>query len=229
VIKRSQLVQHLRSAEEKYLKFASKSDCVHCGNCFDHDDKYQSELGILTQIESSSEQKTTKGKGDLLEELLESLFRRFDTVEPFSRNTCDTGIGQIDLLVTVIADEFYDVLGLFKKPKGIIGECKNYDSSGSLGRPIIEQMCWRSVKGSVLVFVVAKKFSKDSQKEIGDFNNLAPKIVKDFPDDAILVPITLEMISVVLKEDLNFCYFLKWAIQATKHNMAISNYLGIDE
>ncbi len=75
--------------------------------------------------------------------------------------------------------------------------------------------------------VVAKEFTKDSQKEISFFNGFV-RTLKDHPGNAILIPITLEMIDVVLNENINFCYFLRWAIQGTQNNMAISNYLIIN-
>ncbi|MGD1902699.1 MAG: hypothetical protein ACFB9N_10720 [Geitlerinemataceae cyanobacterium] len=163
----------------------------------------------------------------MLEDLMRKLFHRFDLAEPYSRNTCDTGIGQVDLILTAISDEFYEILGLKDKPKGIVGECKNYKPSKALGRPIVEQMCWRSIKGGSLILVVAKEFTKDSQKEISFFNGFV-RTLKDHPGNAILIPITLEMIDVVLNENINFCYFLRWAIQGTQNNMAISNYLIIN-
>jgi hypothetical protein len=199
-----------------------KRDVLTCNNTFTCDDSYKNENEILTRIKAGSF-KTTKEQGDLLEDLLKSLFNRMSLISSLSVTNRDTALGQIDINLMTVDETIYEVWGLIGDcPSCLIGECKNYQTD-KVARPEIEKTCWRACKGRALSFFIGPSFKETAIKEIGDFNVQKGSIFYR-SEGVYIVPITLGMLDVIISNELNFCYFIRWAIQASK-KMAIANYL----
>jgi hypothetical protein len=200
-----------------------KSNLLTCDNIFKLEDGYKEEKRILSEIKAGNHS-TTTNQGDLLEKLLKNLFDRISLISNFSVTNRDTFIGQIDVILTTIDTTIYEIWGLTGDcPSYLIGECKNYKKS-NVSRPEIEKSCWRAGKGKALSFFVGKQFSEDAVKEIGYFNLIKGTIFVE-SKGIYIVPFTLDMIDVVISNDLNFCYFIRWAIQLSINGMSIANYL----
>ncbi|MBV5262342.1 restriction endonuclease [Synechococcus moorigangaii CMS01] len=116
----------------------------------------------------------------------------------------------------------FDIWGLgAEHPSGIIGECKNY--KGAVGRDVIEKFCWRVSKGNQLGFIIANKYTDDACKEVG-YINLNKQSILIKHEGVYVILITLGMIDLIVTNNVNFCYFIRWGIQLSK-NMEISNYI----
>ncbi len=210
---------------EDYIKKKQHFDLLKneicCGNCFQNSDLYNYEKKLVEKIRQGN-YKNTKERGDILEDLLKSIFQRISLVNSLSVTNRDTSLGQIDLILTPLDNTLFDIWGLVADyPEGIIGECKNYQDS--VGREEIEKFCWRVSKGQQLGFFVATKYTKGACDEIGWINKCKQLIlVKN--SGVYIVPITLEMVECVISQNMNFCYFIEWSIKLSK-NMAITNYL----
>ena len=199
-----------------------KRDVLTCKNTFTCDNGYKSEKEILAKIKAGSF-KTTKEQGDLLENLLKSLFNRISLISSLSVTNRDTALGQIDINLMTVDETIYEVWGLVGDcPSCLIGECKNYQTD-KVARPEIEKTCWRACKGRALSFFIGPSFKETAIEEIGDFNVQKGSIFHR-SEGVYIVPITLGMLDVIISNELNFCYFIRWAIQASK-KMAIANYL----
>lgn len=211
-----------------YIEKSSKLDSVvanplSCNNSFNFDDRYTLEKQHIKDIFEGNHSNTTE-QGNLLENLAGALFNRIDLVSSFSCNNRDTTLGQIDINLIPIDNRLFDIWGMANDyPKGIIGECKNY-STNKVSRPEIEKTCWRACKGRSLSFFVGKEYTQDAVREVCIFNSQRGSIFKDY-SGVFVVPFTLEMIRIVIENELNFAYFIKWAITSSKNNMAIANYL----
>jgi len=59
---------------------------------------------------------------------------------------------------------------------------------------------------------------------ISYFNLSKESILKE-SKGVYLIPLTLKMLEILVDNNLNFCYFIRWAIETTKRKMAIANYL----
>lgn len=199
-----------------------KINCLTCNNIFKCEDNYATERGILAEIKAWSSS-TTKTQGDLLEDLLKSLFGRISLITSLSVTNRDTFLGQIDVNLITIDEIIYEIWGLRGDcPSSLIGECKNYKSA-KVSRPEIEKSCWRAGKGGSLSFFIGAHFSEDAVKEIGYFNAHKESIfVKS--KGVYIIPLTIDMLDVIISNNLNFCYFIRWSIQTSKI-MAIANYL----
>ena len=199
-----------------------KNNILTCQNCFDNSDQYKQEKEIFKNIKSGNF-KNTKEPGDLLENLVKSLFSRITLITSFSITNKDTALGQIDVSLIAIDETIYEIWGMIADfPSCLIGECKNYKSD-KVGRPEIEKMCWRASKGQALSFFIAPSFKQPAIEEISDFNLYKENILKK-SRGVYIVPINLEMIEIIIDNNLNFCYFVRWAIKSSKQ-MAIANYL----
>lgn len=84
-------------------------------------------------------------------------------------------------------------------------------------------MCWRASKGQALSFFIAPGFKQPAIEEISDFNLYRENILKK-SQGVYIIPITLKMLEIIIDNNLNFCYFTRWAIQSSRQ-MAIANYL----
>ncbi|MBE9221316.1 hypothetical protein IQ215_01275 [Cyanobacterium stanieri LEGE 03274] len=199
-----------------------KKDLINCNNCFSCDDQYKFEKEIVQKIKSKDFQNTTE-QGNLLEDLVKSLFKRITLISSLSVTNKDTALGQIDINLIPIDETIYEIWGMIGDfPSCLIGECKNYNKS-SVGRPEIEKMCWRTGKGQALSFFIAPSYTKEAIEEISYFNLSKESILKK-SQGVYLVPLTLKMLEIIVDNNLNFCYFIRWAIQSSK-KMAIANYL----
>jgi len=197
---------------------------VNCGNIFDNSNSYSSEKAYLDRIKAS-DFSTTKEQGDLLEELVKSLFSRIDLIHSVEITNRDITLGQIDIQLIPVVDTIYDVWGLLKEqPSGIIGECKNYSKKKQpVGRPEIEKTCWRSCKGGCLSFFIGYAFTEDAIKEVGYFNSEKKSLCCKHSGTYVIL-ITVPMLEVIVENQINFCYFIKWAI-AMSSLMNIAGYL----
>jgi hypothetical protein len=200
----------------------NKKNSLNCNNSFNCNDKYLEEKEILKRIRDKN-YKTTTEQGNLLEELVKKLFNRISLISSLSVTNRDTALGQIDINLIPIDTTIYDIWGLVGDyPEALTGECKNYKSD-KVGRPEIEKTCWRAGKGTALSFFFAASYTQDALQEIAYFNLHKRSIFKK-SQGVYIVPITLEMLDVVISNHLNFCYFIRWAIESSK-KMKISNYL----
>ena len=197
----------------------------NCLNTFTLGDGYIDEKIDLLNIKNSSKssKKTTKQRGNDLESLIKKIFRRLDLISSFEVTGRDTALGQIDINLVPINNILFDTWGMRNEyPISIIGECKNYTDEKA-SRPEIEKSCWRACKGRALSFFIAKDYTADALKEIGYFNHQKGAIFHDF-SGVLIVPMTLGMIEVIIDNNCNFSYFVKWSIQNSR-NMSIVNYL----
>jgi len=200
-----------------------KKDFMNCNNCFSCDDEYKLEKEIIQKIKSKDFQNTTE-QGNLLENLVKSLFKRITLISSLSVTNKDTALGQIDINLIPIDETIYEIWGMIGDfPSCLIGECKNYKSE-KVGRSEIEKMCWRTSKGQALSFFIAPSYTKEAIEEISYFNLSKESILKK-SQGVYLVPLTLKMLEIIVYNNLNFCYFIRWAIETTKRKMAIANYL----
>lgn len=203
----------------------SEGDSTTCEKIFSNSDSYLNEKKYLLEI-SSGQFSTTKDRGDALENLVRSIFNKIDLLDSISLSRKQTILGQIDLQLVTIEDYIYDVWGMARdKPNAeyIIGECKNY--TDPVGRPEIERICWRAIKGCCLAFFIATNYTQDAIDEIGYFNlNRSNLLCKH--SGIYIIPLSLSMIEAVVENDINFCYFMKWAIKYSKM-MSIANYLKL--
>ncbi len=199
-----------------------KKDILTCSNIFSCNDGYYDEKNILKRIRDR-DYSTTKEQGDLLESLMKKIFNRIDLISSFSVTNRDTALGQIDISLMTVDETIYEVWGMVGDcPSGLIGECKNYESN-KVARPEIEKTCWRSCKGRSLSFFIGPSYKTTAIEEISDFN-LYKHNVFEKSQGVYIIPITLDMLDILISNNLNFCYFIRWAIQASKQ-MAIANYL----
>jgi hypothetical protein len=223
VINRDQFLLDIKYFINKSVTIDSqKRNAMNCNNAFSFDNNYEEEKEILYKIKLAN-YKNKKEQGDVLEELLKKLFNRIIFINSFSVTNRDTALGQIDISLTTIDETIYEIWGMIGDyPSCLIGECKNYKSNG-VSRPEIEKTCWRACKGQALSFFIGKSFKEPAIQEIGNFN-LYKQSFLSRSHGVYIIPMTIDMLDVVISHDLNFCYFIRWAIQASK-KMAIANYL----
>lgn len=201
---------------------SQKRNAIHCNNVFSFDNNYEEEREILSKIKAAN-YKNRKEQGDVLEELLKKLFNRITLISSFSVSNRDTALGQIDINLLTLDEVIYEIWGMIGDyPSCLIGECKNYKSDG-VSRPEIEKTCWRACKGQALSFFIGKSFKEPAIQEISEFN-LYKQSFLSRSHGVYIIPMTIGMLEVVISHDLNFCYFIRWAIQASK-KMTIANYL----
>jgi hypothetical protein len=199
-----------------------KRNILTCNNIFSCTDDYKEERDILNTIKAGNF-KTTKIQGDLLEDLLKKLFNRISLISSLSITNRDTALGQIDISLMTVDETVYEIWGLVGDcPSGLIGECKNYQSE-KVARPEIEKTCWRACKGRALSFFIGPSFKEPAIQEMRNFN-LYKRSIFHRSEGVYIVPITLSMLDIITSNNLNFCYFIRWAIQASK-DMKIANYL----
>ena len=137
-----------------------------------------------------------------------------------------TVLGQLDLQLVTVRDYIYDVWGMTRdKPsvEYIIGECKNY--TDPVGKPEIERICWRASKGACLAFFIATEYTKDALDEVAWFNQNRQNLLVN-SDGVYVIPISISMIEAIVNNNINFCYFIKWAIKNSKI-MSMVNYLKL--
>jgi hypothetical protein len=208
----------------KSVKIDSKgTNTLNCNNCFRCNDNYAEEKQIIEDLKNKKF-KTSKEQGDCLEILLKKMFKRIELISSFNVTNKDTSLGQIDIILNPIDDTIYDILGLTSDhPNCLIGECKNYKSDG-VSREEIEKTCWRSAKGKALSFFIARSYKKTAVDEIMEFNRYRNNILSTY-EGVYIIPITIDMLETVISEHINFCYFIRWAIQSSKTIMSINNYL----
>ena len=201
------------------------NDPTTCETIFSNLDKYAQEKVYLREI-ASQNFATAKDRGDALEKLILKLFNRIDLLDSISMTRKETILGQLDLQIVTVRDYIYDVWGMIRdKPEVeyIIGECKNY--TNPVGRPEIERICWRAIKGNCLAFFIATEYTKDALDEIAYFNRNIKNILPNY-NGVYIIPISISMIEAIVENDINFCYFIKWAIKNSKI-MSIVNYLKL--
>ncbi|MEM7595909.1 MAG: hypothetical protein AAF383_31150 [Cyanobacteria bacterium P01_A01_bin.83] len=196
-----------------------------CATIFSNFDQYADEKVYLKEIATESFS-TTKDCGDALEKLIIKIFNRIDLLDGISVTRKETVLGQLDLQLVTVRDFIYDVWGMTRdKPtvEYIIGECKNY--TNPVGKPEIERICWRASKGACLAFFIATEYTKDALDEIAYFNqNKQNLLIKS--SGVYVIPISISMIEAIVPQNINFCYFIKWAIKNSKI-MSIVNYLKL--
>lgn len=214
------LVNYITKTRNYYQK-----NSITCDNVFENLDLYASETELLNKI-LIGKFSSTKEQGDALENLVKSLFRRIQLVHSIEVTNREVALGQIDIqLIPIEDDGLFEIWGLRKeRPQGIIGECKNYSKKQeSVGKPEIEKTCWRTCKGRCLSFFIAYGYTEDAIKEIAFFNS-QKKALFHTHEGALIVPLKLSMLELVIQKQINFCYFIKWAISTAKM-MNIANYL----
>ncbi|MBW4563976.1 MAG: hypothetical protein KME32_23110 [Mojavia pulchra JT2-VF2] len=218
-------LEEVNSYINKFRKFQEKQkDSLNCDNVFDITDLYIKEKDYLDKILNDRFTNTTE-QGDLLESLVKSLFQRIDLVQSVIITNKDIAIGQIDIQLIPLHEYIYDVWGMIReKPQCMIGECKNYSKKkDAVGRPEIEKICWRSCKGGCLSFFIGHGYTQDAIDEISYFNNNKSSLFYKH-QGVFIVPLTLSMLEVVIHNEINFCYFIKWSIDMSR-KMNIANYL----
>jgi hypothetical protein len=221
------LKDYIKKSEESNLLFENSIGCEHI---FENNDNYILENEIFSKIEAQNFS-TTKEQGDLLEDLVKSLFSRIKLIATINKTNMDTALGQVDIQLIPVSERFYSILGLVNEiPKGIIGECKNYyekkgsKKTGKVSREEIEKMCWRSCKGGCLSFFIGPDYTREAIKEITEFNKHKASICIQ-SKGLFIIPLSIHMLKAIIHNNLNFCYFIKWAIETTRNNMSITNYL----
>jgi hypothetical protein len=216
-------LEEIHSFIDKLQKYENVKNSLNCKNCFNNLNSYQEEKLILAKIIDKN-YTTTVEQGNTLELLVKSLFEKIDLVHSVKITTKDIAIGQIDIqLVPIDDDMLYEIWGIKKyKPNSIIGECKNYPNS-NVGRPEIEKICWRTCKGRCLSFFIGFEYSEPAIDEIAYFNNNKHSICQRC-EGAIIVPLTVFMLEEIIVNNINFCYFINWAI-STSQIMSINNYI----
>ena len=219
---KSQFIEEISNFIEKEKNLELKNELT-CDNIFKNSDLYIQEKKLLNQI-AAGLFKTTKEQGDALEAVIKSLFKRINLIHNVEVTTKETAIGQIDIVLIPLRENIYDVLGLsFEKPKGLIGECKNYIKN-KVSRPEIEKSCWRACKGGCLSFFIGVGYTDDAITEISEYN-INKEYLCTKHTGAYIVPLSIDMIQEIVNNDINFCYFIKWAINVSKNITAISSYL----
>ena len=220
---KQKFIEDLRSFIKKE-KLVEK-DSTTCETVFSNSDNYSREKIFCEELFSNNFI-TSKNRGDALEHLVHSLFERIDLLHTVSITRKQTALGQLDLQLVTVKDYIYDLWDMFhEKPESeyIIGECKNY--TNPVGRPEIERICWRASKGGCLSFFIATEYTEDAIDEVAYFNMNKNHIISKHRG-VYIVPLSLSMINTVVEQNINFCYFVKWAIKASKI-MSISNYLKL--
>lgn len=199
-------------------------DAITCKNVFKNADFYAIENELLDKILTGNFS-NTKEQGDSLENLVKLLFGKIQLIHSIEITNKDIALGQIDIQLVPIDDALFEIWGLHKQiPEGIIGECKNYSKKKeAIGRPEIEKICWRTCKGGCLSFFIAYGYTEDAIKEISFFNSHKKSLCYKH-EGALIVPLTVSMFELVIQNQINFCYFVKWAISTSKM-MNIANYL----
>jgi hypothetical protein len=205
----------------------SRRDQLTCANCFENIDNYSKEKSLISIVKSNDFSNTSQ-KGDALENLMKSLFNKVSLIASTEKTNKPTAIGQIDLLLTPLRSNLYDIWGLAsEKPKGIIGECKNYSKAkdqNKISKQEIEKSCWRACKSGCLSFFVGPEYTEDARLEVAYYNNHKHLLCTNHTG-ALLVPISLPMIEIVIESNINFCYFIYWAIMKSQGVAPILNYL----
>ena len=132
-------------------------------------------------------------------------------------------MGQTDIQLLPIDNRLYEIWGIRDcPPMSIIGECKNYPKD-PVGREEIEKICWRTCKGGCLSFFITFDFTQPALDEIAYFNRHKNDLcIKG--EGALIVPITIFMLETIITNNINFCYFIRWAILYSK-DMNIANYI----
>lgn len=195
---------------------------INCSNMFDDEKLYEDEERLMSLALSTCNKSTTK-QGDSLEDLMKALFGRVKIIDSVKVTNRDIAIGQIDLQLTPIDEQVYNIWGLIPdRPLGIIGECKNYGSNNKVGREEIEKTCWRACKSGFLSFFIGPKFTSGALNEINEFNLYKADICKKHCG-IFVVPLNLEMIQIVVENKINFCYFIMWAIHRSKSHSITSH------
>jgi len=212
---------------ERFIHKVKKceGESTTCETVFSNSDSYCQERAYLREL-ALNKFKTTKERGDVLENLVQSIFNRIDLLDGITVTRKQTLLGQLDLQLVTLRDYIYDIWGMFSdKPESdyIVGECKNYTTP--VGRDEIERACWRASKGSCLFFFIATSYTQPALDEIAYFNKQRDTILIKHKG-VYIVPLSLPMIEAVIANDINFCYFLKWAIKHSKI-MTIINYLKL--
>ncbi|WP_319420031.1 hypothetical protein [Pleurocapsa sp. FMAR1] len=196
-----------------------------CATIFSNSDQYADEKAYLEEL-ATENFSTAKDRGDALEKLIIKIFNRIDLLDGISITRKETVLGQLDLQLVTVRDFIYDVWGMTRdKPtvEYMIGECKNY--TNPVGRPEIERICWRATKGACLAFFIATEYTKDALDEIAYFNQNKQNLLLN-SNGVYVIPISISMIEAIVNNNINFCYFIKWAIKNSKI-MSIVNYLKL--
>jgi hypothetical protein len=202
-----------------------KYESTTCDDVFGNSDSYQREKIYLGEI-NANKFTTSTDRGNALENLVKCLFSRIDVLTSVSVTRKKTTLGQIDIQISTIQDFIYDIWGMsIDKPEVtyIIGECKNYTKP--VGKDEIERICWRASKGRCLTFFIATQYTEDATDEIGHFNSNRHSILINHKG-VYVIPISISMIEIIVEHNINFCYFLRWAISNSKM-MSINNYLKL--
>jgi hypothetical protein len=206
------------------LQINETANSLNCGNCFNNLDSYENEKIILKEINESN-YRNTKEQGDALERLVKSLFKRIPLIYSVELTGKSIDIGQTDIQLYPIADSevFYGIWGIKdEKPKSIIGECKNHPKQ-NVNNSEIEKMCWRTCKSGSLTFFVGFDYSEDALNEIAYFNEHKDEICHK-TKGSLIVPLNFYMLEAIIKQNINFCYFINWAILLSP-KMSIKGYI----
>jgi hypothetical protein len=220
----------LKSELDNWIREVSFSESimpnsVNLAAMFDSSNSYRYESEMLAEV--FAEQSNTKKQGDALESLIKSLFKRVKLFHSVEITNKDITLGQVDIQIIPIHSSAYDLFGVdgCHKPKLIIGECKNYkkSNSGKISKEEVEKTCWRSLKGNCLTFLIGYGYTRDALHEISYYNSNIRFLCQDSSPSKI-IPLTISMIEFLVQEDVNFCYFLRWAIEMST-SMNINNYI----
>jgi hypothetical protein len=219
-------VDSLKEFVQKNEKISHR-DQLTCENCFENVDNYKEEKELLAKIKAGVFENPTD-QGNALERLIKSLFNKITLINSVKITNKETALGQIDIILIPLCGNLYDVWGLIgESPQGVIGECKNYGqnkSKNKVSRPEIEKSCWRACKGGCLSFFIGHEYTQDAIAEVAEYNS-NKNLLCTKCQGAYIVPLKLYMIEAVVENDINFCYFIKWAIATSKTITSIANYL----
>lgn len=222
--KKDLFLSQLQTFLKKEAAYSKRlNEVASCSDFFNNEDGYEKERRLLQENKQSN--LSSNRRGEILEEIVFSLFNRVEILEVLNRNKAQTLIGQIDLQALVIHESAYDILGLRPRPKSdlIIGECKNLRNK-SVELENIEKACWRSCKSTSLQFFIGTKYTTEAINEVKHFNSCKEMIFVD-SKGVWIIPITIDMIEVVIENNINFLSFLKWSIKHSIGQMVIVQYL----
>lgn len=207
------------------IKSHYERNTLTCDNAFENLDLYAPENEAHAAIRKGTFSNTTE-QGNALESLIKALFSRIQLVHSVTVTNREIALGQIDIqLIPIDNAALFELWGLSgEHPKSVIGECKNYSKNQApTGKPEIEKTCWRTCKGECLSFFIGHGYTQDAVREISFFNTYKNSLLNNHKG-ALIVPLTLPMLETVIENQVNFCYFIRWAIAMSK-GMNIANYL----
>lgn len=181
----------------------------------------------------SGEITSSQDKGHLLEDVIKDLFETLDFATSFNITNKETDHGQFDFIVDFILPDYLrniliQIIDIEVLHDGVIGECKNYQDG--VGKPLIEQACWRVCKKKKSMFYIAPRYKRGAIDEINLFNNHHfmnfNRICWNEITKLGIIPIDFNFLKICLYEDIRFSLVIFFAIKQAKEGR-INNILNL--